>query len=468
MNPTELVEAGRRPARVPAVLRERDFRRFWAGQTISLFGDQVTLLALPLVAVLALHANAAQMGYLGGAELIPNLLFSLHAGAWVDRRGRRRQMMLATDLGRAALLATIPLAYAFHVLTFAQLYVVGFLVGTLSVLFFVSYNTLFVALVPRERYLEANSLLNGSRAISYVGGPSVGGLLVQALSAPGALVVDAVSFLASAFALKSISPVEPPTEKAERGHLKAGIRYILGSPIVRASLLATATINFFNFVFWALFILYATRALGVRPGALSARVVRAPHPGQRDTCVGRARPIARASDRPDDTSRRHRSCNGPAHGLLLGAASVGGVIGSIVTGRISRRIGVGPAFILGCVLFPAPLLLVPLAGGGHWRILAFLFAAESLSGFGVMILDITAGSIKLALVPDRLRARVTGAYMVVNYGVRPVGALLGGALGTWIGLRPTLWIATVGAMAGVLWLIGSPFLQLRDLPEADA
>jgi len=423
MNPTELAEASRRPARVPAVLRERDFRRFWAGQTISLFGDQVTLLALPLVAVLALHANAAQMGYLGGAELIPNLLFSLHAGAWVDRRGRRRQMMLATDLGRAALLATIPLAYAFHVLTFAQLYVVGFLVGTLSVLFFVSYNTLFVALVPRERYLEANSVLNGSRAISYVGGPSVGGLLVQALSAPGALVVDAVSFLASAFALKSISPVEPPTEKAERGHLKAGIRYILGSPIVRASLLATATINFFNFVFWALFILYATRTLGVRPGAL---------------------------------------------GPLLGAASVGGVIGSIVTGRISRRIGVGPAFILGCVLFPAPLLLVPLAGGGHWRILAFLFAAESLSGFGVMILDITAGSIKLALVPDRLRARVTGAYMVVNYGVRPVGALLGGAVGTWIGLRPTLWIATVGAMAGVLWLIGSPFLRLRDLPDADA
>jgi MFS family permease len=423
VNPTELAEAARRPALVPALLRERDFRRFWAGQTISLFGDQVTLLALPLVAVLALHANAAQMGYLGGAELIPNLLFSLHAGAWVDRRGRRRQMMLATDLGRAALLATIPIAYAFDVLTFAQLYVVGFLVGTLSVLFFVSYNTLFVALVPRERYLEANSVLNGSRALSYVGGPSVGGLLVQALSAPGALVVDAVSFVASALALKSISPVEPPTEKAERGHLKAGIRYILGSPIVRASLLATATINFFNFVFWALFILYATRTLGVGPGAL---------------------------------------------GLVLGAASVGGVIGSIVTGRISRRIGVGPAFILGCVLFPAPLVLVPLAGGGHWRILAFLFAAEALSGFGVMILDITAGSIKAALVPDRLRARVTGAYMVVNYGVRPVGALLGGALGTWIGLRPTLWIATVGAIAGVLWLIGSPFLQLRDLPEADA
>jgi MFS family permease len=406
----------------PAVLQERDFRRFWLGETISLFGDQVTYIALPLVAVLALHANAAQMGYLGAAALIPNLLFSLHAGAWVDRRGRRRQMMIFTDLGRAVLLATIPIAYAFDALTLAQLYVVGFVIGTLSVLFFVSYNTLFVALVPRERYLEANSLLNGSRALSYVGGPSVGGLLVQALSAPGALVADAASFLLSATFLSRINPTEPPTERAERGHIKAGIRYIWHSPLVRASLLATSTINFFNFVFWALFILYATRTLGVKPGVL---------------------------------------------GLVLGAASVGGVIGSIVTGRISRRIGVGPAFVLGCVLFPVPLVLVPLAGGAHWTILAFLFAAEFGSGFGVMILDITAGSIKAALVPDRLRARVSGAYMVVNYGVRPIGALVGGALGTWIGLRTTLWIASVGAIAGVLWLLPSPFMRLRDLPEAD-
>jgi MFS family permease len=408
--------------RVPAVLRERDFRRFWLGETVSLFGDQITLIALPLAAVLALHASPSEMGYLGAAALFPNLLFALHAGAWIDRRGRRRQTMIFTALGRAALLATIPLAYVLGALSLAQLYFVSFLVGTLSVLFFVSYSTLFVSLVPRSGYLEANSLLHGSRALSFVGGPSVGGLLVQALSAPGALLADAVSFVASAFSLSSIAPVEPPTEEPQRGHLKAGIHYIARSPIVRASLLATATINFFNFIFWALFILYANRVLGLHPGVL---------------------------------------------GLVLGSASIGGVIGSLITGRLSRRIGIGPAFVLGCVVFPAPLVLVPLAGGAEWRILAFLFAAEFLSGLGVMILDITAGSIKAALVPDRLRARVSGAYMVVNYGVRPLGALAGGALGTWIGVRPTLWIASVGAIAGVLWLLPSPLPRLHELPEVE-
>jgi predicted MFS family arabinose efflux permease len=330
--------------------------------------------------------------------------------------------MIFTAFGRAALLATIPLAYALDWLTLTQLYVVSFVVGTLSVLFFVSYSTLFVSLVPRERYLEANSLLNGSRAFSFVAGPSVAGALVQVFSAAGAIVVDACSFLVSAFTLRSIHPAEPPTEVAERGHVKAGMRYLWHSKIVRASLLATATINFFNFVFWTLFILYVTRTLGVTPGVL---------------------------------------------GLLLGAASIGGVLGSVLTGRISRGLGVGPAFAFGCLLFPAPLVLVPLAGGSSLTVYACLFGAEFLSGFGVMVLDITAASIKAALVPDRLRARVAGAYMVVNYGVRPLGSLLGGALGTWIGLRPTLWIASVGAIAGVLWLLPSPILGLRELPEME-
>jgi MFS family permease len=408
--------------RLPGLLHRRAFRRFWVGESISLLGDQVTLLALPLVGVLALHADAREMGYLGVAGLVPNLLFSLHAGAWLDRRGRRRQTMIATALGRALLLATIPLAYWLDVLTMAQLYVVSFLIGTLSVFFFVAYNTLFVALVPRDRYLQANQLLNGSRAFAFVGGPSLGGLLVQAVSAPGALVADAFSFLVSAFALGSIDPAEPPTEEAQRGHVKAGIRYIRRSPITRASLLATATINFFNFVFWALFILYATKTLGVRPGVL---------------------------------------------GLILGAAAIGGVIGSVVTGPISRRIGFGPAFVLGCVLFPAPLVLVPLARGSDWTVAGLLFAADFLSGLGVMVLDITLASIRAALVPDRLRARVSGAYMVVNYGVRPVGALTGGLLGGWLGLRPTLWIAAVGAVFGGLWLLPSPVPRLRELPEVE-
>jgi len=396
------------------------FRRFWLGRTISLFGDQISLIAIPLAAVLVLHANARQMGYLIAAELAPNLFFALHAGAWVDRRGRRRQMMIACDLGRGALIATIPLAYAFDALTIQQLYVVAFLVGTLALLFQVSHASLFVSIVPRERYVEANSLLAGSRAFSFVAGPSVGGILVQLLKAPFALVVDAVSFVFSALFLGLISPQEPPTEEAERGHVVAGARFVMRTPAIRSALLATATINLFNFIFWALFILYAVRSLHVRAGTL---------------------------------------------GLVLGAGAVGGVIGSMITTRLGRTIGIGPTFLLGCIVFPTPLVLVPLAGGPKPLVLAMLFLAEFGSGLGVMILDISAASIFAALVPHRLRSRVSGAYTLVNYGVRPVGSLIGGFLGSAIGLRPTLWVATVGAIAGFLWLLSSPIPRMRDLPE---
>jgi len=405
---------------IPPLLRENaNFRRFFVGQSVSLFGDQITLIALPLTAVLALHAGAAQMGYLTTAALVPNLLFSMHAGAWVDRIGRRREAMLLADAGRALLIASIPVAYVLGHLTFAQLYVVGFLSGALSVLFYVAYGALFSFLVPREEYVSASSLLNGSRAFSYVGGPSIGGVLVQLLRGPYALVADALSFLVSAFTLQRMDVEEPAVP--EEGHgILSGARWLARSPIMRVELASAATVNFFNFVFFALFVLFATRELHVRPATL---------------------------------------------GAVLGAGAVGGVIGSVVTGRISRRIGLGAAYTLGCVLFPAPLVLVPAARGPHWLVLLCLFAAEFGSGVGVMLLDINAAAISASLVPATLRARVSGAFMVVNYGVRPLGTITGGILGATIGLRPTLWIATVGALAGVLWLLPSPMPRLRDIPD---
>ena len=408
---------------IPALLREDPrFRRFWGGQSVSLLGDQITIIALPLAAVLALDATPAQMGYLVAAELAPNLLFSLHAGAWADRHPWKRRTMMATDIARAALLASVPAAYAFDALTFPHLVVVAFLIGTMAVLFQVSYSSLFVLLIPRERYVEASSIMNGSRALSYVAGPSIGGLLVQVLSAPAALVADACSYVVSALFLRGVDATEPEVEEADRGHVVAGVRFVAAHPIVRAALGATATINFFNFVFFALFVLYATRELDVEPGVL---------------------------------------------GLVLGVGAAGSVIGAVVTARVARRIGIGRTFALGCVLFPAPLLLVPAAGGDEWMILACLFAAEFGAGLGVMMLDISASTIFAAVIPDRLRSRVAGAYMVVNYGVRPLGALAGGALGSWIGLRETLWFATAGALLGVLWLLPSPILGLRDLPEPE-
>ncbi len=198
--------------RIPALLRQAEFRRYWTAQTISMFGDQVSGIAIPLAAVLVLHANAADMGYLTALVWLPSLLFGLHAGAWVDRRGHRRLTMIAADLGRFALLGSLPVCYALGIFTLAQLFAVAFGAGLLSVLFNVSDSALFVAVVPADKYLDGNSLIYASRALSFVGGPSIGGVLVQAFSAPFAIVADALSFLGSAFFLHRIRPPsQPPT-----------------------------------------------------------------------------------------------------------------------------------------------------------------------------------------------------------------------------------------------------------------
>jgi MFS family permease len=409
---------------IPPLLRANaNFRRFFVGQSVSMLGDQISGIALPLTAVLALHASAGQMGALTTAYLVPNLLFSLHAGAWVDRRGRRRKTMLATDIGRALLIGSVPVAYALGHLTWTQMYIVAFLSGSLSVVFFVAYGAMIQMVVPREEYVAANSLVHGSRAFSFLAGNSVGGALVQLLRGPYALAADALSFLWSALFLQRMEIDEPPGAPPEAAGVTAGARWIKNNAVFRTELLGVATINLFNFIFFALFVLYATRHLHVRPATL---------------------------------------------GLVLGAGSVGTLGGSFITARIARRLGVGRTFVLGCFLFPAPLILVPAAGGPRWLVLGCLFVAEFCSGVGLMLLDIMAGTISAGLIPPALRSRVSGAFMVVNYGVRPLGTSLGGVLGSTIGLRPTLWIATVGPLLGLLWLLPSPVMSLHEVPEEAA
>jgi MFS family permease len=406
---------------LPPLLRENaNFRRYFIGQAVSLVGDQVTLIALPLTAVLALHASAGQMGALTTMALVPNLIFSLHAGSWVDRRGDRRGVMLATDVGRGVLIATVPIAYALGHLTWIQLYVVAFGTGVCTVFFFVAYGGFFQTIVRREDYVAANSLTHGSRAFSFLAGTSLGGVLVQLLRGPYALALDAVSFAWSALFLGRIDAPDPPAADEQTGGVLAGARWIRGNAIIRAELLGVATLNFFNFMFFALFLLYATRSLHVRPASL---------------------------------------------GIVLGAASVGTLLGSFVTGKIAKRVGLGPAFLAGCFLFPAPLILVPAAGGPHWLVLAFLFAAEFLSGLGLMLLDILAGAMMAGVIPPSLRSRVSGAFGLVNNGVRPVGTAIGGLLGSTLGVHTTLWIATIGALSGMAFLLPSPIRHLRDVPD---
>jgi MFS family permease len=408
-------------AKTPVLLRERPFRRYWSAQTISMFGDQISSIAMPLTAVLALKATAAEMGYLTALIWLPSLLFGVHAGAWIDRHGHRRAAMIAADLGRFVLLATVPVAAALGALGLTQLYAVAFGTGVLSVLFNVADSTLFVALVPADRYVEGNSLIYGSRALSFVGGPSVGGLLVQCLTAPFAIAADAVSFLGSALLLRRTRAEEPPTTDPADRAVVAGARFIAGSPIVRACLFACAMINLFTFAFAALFVLYAVRTLHVNPGVL---------------------------------------------GVVLGAGAVGGLLGAAATRRLSAALGLGWTLVLGAIVFTLPLLLVPLAGGPKPIVLGLLFLAEFISGVGVMVLDISLGSIFASVIPDAVRARVTGAFQAANFGTRPIGALAAGGLATLVGVRPTLWLAAGGAALGVLWLLFSPVPRLRTAEGA--
>ncbi|MEK9523595.1 MFS transporter [Streptomyces venezuelae] len=406
--------------RVPALLRERTFRNYWTGQTISLAGDQISLMAIPLAAVLVLGADAAAMGWLKAAELLPALLLNLPFGAWADRQASRRRAMIAADIGRAALVLSLPVAHLLDLLTLTQLYVVAFGIGALTVLFEVCNTTLFVALVPTERYVQANSLVNGSRSTAWLAGPGIGGLLVQFLTAPFALVADALTYLVSAGYLARIEPVEPPPAPVAKGHFTEGLRWVVRERSMRALFAASGTVQFFNYMFHTLFVLYATTDLGLGAGLL---------------------------------------------GLVLGAGAVGGLLGAVVSGAVVRRIGIGGSLVAGFLGFTLPLVLIPLADGPLLLVVLVLFVAEFLSCVGVMIVDIAAGSFQMALIPDAVRARVMGAFRTLNHGFRPLGALAGGFLGTAIGLRPTLWVATVGAVFAVLWLLPSPLPRTRELPS---
>jgi MFS family permease len=409
---------------LPQLLREREFRSFWLGQTISVFGDQITLLAVPIVAVLILHADPASMGLLTAAGLLPHLLFSLPAGVWLDRVHRRRRLMILADIARAGIIALIPLASLTGWLSLELLYVVAFVVGSLSVVFDLSWLTLFSAVAKREQYVQANSLLSGSRSMAFVAGPAVAGILIQVLRAPLTLLLDSVSFLGSVFFLSRIRAPEPPIERdpgSIRTQLSTGLSFIWRDRIIRDTILSVGTVNFFNFCFAALFILYATTYLHVEPGVL---------------------------------------------GLALGSGAVGGIIGALVAGRVGARIGIGRAYLLGLVLFPAPLLLVPIASGPMEVVLPLLFLSEFGSGLGVMILDINAGAMLQARTPDRIRGRSGGAFRFINMGIRPIGATVGGLLGAVLGVRETLFIVAAAQLLGPLFLFGSPVLRLREMPPA--
>jgi MFS family permease len=416
----EIDQARPREEAPQPLTRQPLFVRFWIGQSISVFGDQISALAIPLTAILALHASALEVGILTAMAWLPHLLFSLPAGVWIDRRAHRRRNMIVVDILRATALATIPVAWWLGALTMWQLVAVAFAVGALTVFFDLSGASFFVALVHRSQYVDATSKLSTTRSLSYIAGPSTAGFLVQALTAPVAIAADSLSFVVSAIALRGVRVREPEVKlngSSARADLKDGFRYLAHQPVLRAGVACTSTINFFSFFIFAIFVLYASQTLGLSAGAI---------------------------------------------GLILGAASFGALAGALIAPRVGRRLGIGRAVVVGSVLFPAPMALFPLAHGPHWLSGAMLLAGEFLASVGVMIFDVNQNSLMLMLIPQAVRSRVVGVSRFFNYGTRPFGALLGGALGATIGLRPTLWVAVAGCLIGVLFLLVSPMPHMRE------
>jgi MFS family permease len=400
------------------------FRVFWWGQSVSEFGDRISELALPLIAVAVLHAGARQTALLTALIWLPNTVAPV-VGAWVDSRVRKRLLLVGADVLRAAALLSLPVAYGMDGLGLTQLYVVGAVTGVGQTVFDVTYPTFFVTLIPRSGYVAANSKLNTTRSASFVVGPAVGGALIQAATAPVAVAADAISFLFSAGMIGRIRATEiPPASDAHlplRTRMATGARYIFRHAILRASLACSTTMNFFMYAAQAIIILFASRTLGLSAGTI---------------------------------------------GLSLGAGAVGGLVGAVVARRAVAVIGLGRTIMLGAALYPSPLILLAAAGGARWRSALLLGATEFLSGLGVMFFDIGNNSLRAAVTPDSLRSRISGAYSAINYGCRPVGALVGGWLAAGVGMRPTLLTAGICGPLGSLWLLLSPVPGIKTVPES--
>jgi MFS family permease len=411
-----------------SLFRHRDFMHLWTAETISQLGSQVTVLAIPLAAIITLHATTFQVGLLTAVEFSPFVIFGLPAGAIVDRL-RRRPVLVFCDIGRAVALASIPIAYAFDVLSYAQLLVVVFLTGSMTVFFDVAYQSILPSIVGREQLADGNAKLEISRSAAQLAGPALGGFLIQWFRAAFAIVADAVSFLFSGFFIFGIRAKEPPAATADEtaGRLrtlarevKEGLHYVLGDRVLRLVAGSTATANLFGSMMLAVFLVYAKRELGYSAGAI---------------------------------------------GLIFALGNVGVLVAALLAQRITARIRLGPAILIGMTVGQLGMLIIPLAPTTHayaWFVGAFV-----LFGFGGTLYNIDQVSLRQAITPDRMQGRMNASMRFMVWGTMPIGALLGGILGTALGLRQTLLVAGIGALVAIPWLILRQVLELKEIPAID-
>jgi MFS family permease len=398
--------------------------KLWAGETVSVFGSQVTLLAVPTVAILILHAGPFQVGVLSALEFLAFPTLGLVAGVYADRL-RRRPIMILCDIGRALALGSIPVAFALGVLTLEQLYLVALLTGIFTVFFDVSYQSYLPALVDRPNLIEGNTKLEVTRSAAQITGPAIAGFLIQWIGGARAVAVDALSFLLSAIAILTIKKPEPEpkpgTASGATGfipEMREGIDVVFKNPILWRIAATTGTTNFgSNMIFGAVFLVFAYRDL-----RLSAAVV----------------------------------------GIIFGIGSVGGLVGALLASWAARTIGLGLTLTVAIVVGGLANLAIPLASLGAAPVI--LSALGFITLTMVPIYNINQVSLRQAITPDRVQGRMNATMRTIVWGTIPIGAFVGGILGTAIGVVPTIVLGSLIEALAALWIVLGPVIRLKEQP----
>jgi len=427
----QVADPGRSPGRrqrLPGVWQNQAFRLLWGGQTVSMLGSQVTQVAVPLLAVITLHASIAQMGVLGTVARLPFLLYIV-AGVWVDR-SRRRRVLIGTDLGRGVLMLSLPVAALFGVLTLPLLVVVVLAVMVLSVWFDIAYLSYVPALVEVRELTTANTVMETSNSLAMVVGNSIGGFLVEVLTAPIAILIDSLSFFASAVAVWRIRRPEPPLADTDRSGLRGvasslavGVRYVVHDRILAPLCLAIGLYNLFWSAELALYVFYLARDLHLGAGII---------------------------------------------GLTLAAAAPGAAAGSALAGQAQRKLGVSTTIISALTLFAVSACLIPLAPKDHAVAIPMLMVAGFLMYAGLQLCSINVITTRQTISPRELLGRITASFRFMAFGTAPFGSMLGGLLGLTLGARDGILAAVLGLFLAPLVVALSPVRKLRRLPVPDS
>jgi MFS family permease len=397
-----------------------DFALLWGAQTTSALGTAVSTVALPLVAVTALAASTFQVGLVAAAGYAAWLAFGLPSGVHVDRL-RRRPLLLSMDAVRGVALASIPAAWAAGVLSLAQLVVVALVVGSATVYFDVAFQSYLPSIVPPADLVAANSALQGSESAAQVAGPALGGVLVQALGAPAAVLADAASYLVSVLCTLRVRRVEPPPARPPAAGLLpqvgVGLRFVRRHPVIGP---LTVTAGIFNFAaagIQALVVVFLVRTLAVAPGMV---------------------------------------------GVLLASLGLGGVAGAAAASWLGARVGSARALFLSVAVGPLSALLIPLSTSGP----GLLFFATGAAGVSasMVVFSVLARSYRQSATPPELLGRVTATVRFLSWGVLPAGALVAGGLGEVAGNRAALWAVCATLLLTPVPLVRSPLRHARDLP----